>query len=188
MLILLAFASISQLASYFLTRNSEIWVFYNLYTVIDSIIWAYIFFRNSKRVAIKGAISGIVLLQVITAIYLFISVGIDTKFFNEFVCLNSLLQILWVLSFFYERYTSEEIEALEKEPMFWYCVGILIYAPTTYFHFAYYYIIQAEEETSGMRTIHHLLNAGMYFIFSFGILINVLRTSKFRNAFIRHTP
>lgn len=181
--LLLAFATISQLASYFLERG-EVWTFYNTYTVVDSVIWAYVFFRNSKMRVIRLFILIIVLLQVALAAYVFSSFGIKKEFYNEFVCLNSLLQTLWVVSFFYERYNSEEIDALEKEPMFWYCVGILIYAPTTYFHFAYYDVIQVEE--TNLASIHHFTNALMYFIFSIGIGINALRTLKFKNASSRN--
>lgn len=185
MLILLAFASISQLSSYFLAKG-HVWIFYNLYTIIDSVVWAYIFFRNSKRTAIKISIFTIVLFQLTGALYSFISKGIEIKFFSEFVCLNSILQILWVLSFFYERYISEQVIALERDPMFWYCIGILIYAPTTYFLFAFYDIVQVEKKYANLWSIHHVLNVCMYFIFSIGILINVMRNSKYRNVFSRN--
>ncbi len=187
MVLLLTFASISQLASYFLTNWNEIWTFYNIYAVIDSIVWGYLFYKNSKSKWIRSALITIISLQAIASVYIFSSVGVNKRFFFEFVCLNSLLQLLWVLSFFYERCRMEEIEALEKEPMFWFCLGVLIYAPTTYFLFAYYEIVSNSKDPvhKPLWTIHHFLNTCMYLIFSIGIYSNVIRTSKFRNVVIR---
>lgn len=188
MVFLLAFASVSQLASFFLTNWNKIWTFYNAYTLIDSLFWGCLFFRNSKSKTIKYIIITALFLQVFVSIYVFSFIGINKRFFSEFVCLNSLLESLWVLSFFYERYKRDEIEALEREPMFWFCLGILIYGPSTYFLFAFYEVIRGSQDTAyePLWTIHDCLNICMYFIFSIGIAGNVARSSKFRNAFIRY--
>ena len=119
----------------------------------------------------------VVLTEVTVSLYLFSEIGIYNRFFTEFVCLNSLLQVLWILSFFYERYTRDEIRALEKEPMFWFCLGLLIYAPTTYFLFVYYEFVKNNH--THLWTIHSLLNTCMYVLFSVGICTNIKQTSKF---------
>ena len=183
MLLLLTFASVAQLAS-FLPNVNDVYAFFNIYSVIDSIVWGYLFYRNSRNKWIKNTIIMIISLQVLISISTFIHAGVRNRFFTEFVCLNSLLQVLWVLSFFYERYKREEILALEKRPMFWFCLGILIYAPATYFRFAFYQ--RLEETDYGLKSLHHLLNTGMYLTFTVGILANVISTSKFRNVFIRY--
>jgi len=182
-LLLLLFASIPQLVSFHPVKEVRDTCF-NIYNIIDAIIWGYLFFRNSKNNVIRKSIAIIISLQVMTSVLILIKAGIQTRFYTEFVCLSSLLQVLWVLSFFYERYKREEIQALEEEPMFWFCLGILIYAPATYFRFAFY---QSMRDTDyGLKSLHHLLNTGMYLIFTVGILANVIRISKFRNVFIRN--
>jgi hypothetical protein len=186
LVLMLAFASISQLSSFFLTNWNKIWVFYNIYTFIDSAFWGYLFYKNSENRRIRYTITTIILLQAIVSVYIFSYAGINKRFFSEFVCLNSLLELFWVLSFFYERYKREEIEALEKEPMFWFCLGILIYDPTTYFLFAFYDIVRhsPNPQYKSLWTIHDFLNACMYLIFAVGIYVNVVQTSKFRHTFI----
>jgi hypothetical protein len=174
LVVLLALASIAQLAS-FLPTKDELKV-YNLYAIIDPVVWAFMFFRNSKRYFIKLAICIITILQISAGIYLAATEGISEGFLNEMVCLNSISQTLWVLLFFYERYISEEIEALEKEPMFWFCLGLLIYGPTTYFHFVYFPI------SANLRFLHHLFNSLMYLVFAIGMYVNVKRVN-FKNAF-----
>jgi hypothetical protein len=183
MVVLLIFASMSSLAGHTLIIENQVWFFFNSYCLLDSVIWGYIFYRNSKNKTIRTTIIIFLLSEVFLASYLFYSIGIRSRFFTELVCLNSLLELLWVLSFFYERYKKDEILALEKEPMFWYCLGILVYAPTTYFLFVFYNTIMNSDSYKHLWTIHYLLNSLMYLIFSIGILTNILRTSKLSNAF-----
>lgn len=186
-MVLLSFASISSLAGHTLTIQNQVWIFFNSYCLLDSVIWGYIFFRNSKNKTIRATIIIFLLSEVFLAFYLFYSIGISSRFFTELVCLNSLLELLWVLSFFYERYKKDEILALEKEPMFWYCLGILVYAPTTYFLFVFFDIINSNDVNyKNLWFIHYLLNTLMYLIFSIGILTNILRTSKLSNVFSRY--
>jgi predicted neutral ceramidase superfamily lipid hydrolase len=180
--LLLIFASIPQLMS--VTKWGYNTTLYNGYMLVDAILWGYIFYRNSKNSIIRGSIIVIIAVQVAVSIYIFSKTGINSGFHSEFVCWSNIVQSLLVLSFFYERYKREEILALEKEPMFWFCLGILIYAPATYFRFAYYQ--KVGETDYGLKSLHHLPNAGMYLVFTVGLFVNVLRTSKFRNVFIRN--
>jgi hypothetical protein len=176
------------MAGHLITPKNHVWIFFNSYSLLDSLIWGYIFYRNSRNEKIRATIIIFLLSEAFVAFYLFYSNGIRSRFFTEFVCVNSLLQILWVLSSFYERYKRDEILALEKEPMFWYCLGILMYAPTTYFLFVYFDIIRNGNDLNykNLWSIHHLLNTFMYLIFTIGILTNILRTSKFRNVSISY--
>jgi len=178
--ILLAFATIPQLGVFL----PSMLVFYNIYTILESAIWGYLFYKNSRNKTIRRVIVIIIISLVILSVYIFSISGIATRFFTEFVCLNSLLQVFWVLSFVYERYKREEIKAVEKEPIFWFCLGLLVYAPATYFRFAFYDLIG--DKDYAVNIIHHLLNTAMYLIFSLGIIANVIRTSKLGNVFIRN--
>ena len=182
LVVLLVFAALAQVSSFY-PRTSV--VFYNLYTVLDSIFWGYLFYRNSHLKQIKILILLTIFLQPVISLSLFMSVGISEKFFSELVCLNNLLLSLWVLSFFYERYLTEDIQALEKEPLFWFCLGILVYAPTSYFFFAFPEVVRNRSNPMylTLRSIHDFLNSCEYFIFAIGIYINVFRIVKFKNAF-----
>ncbi len=181
LMILLFFASISQLAGHF---NINKFITYNIYCFLDSALWGYLFFRNSKNNRIRSGILILVVLQAVISIISYSVSGIGHRFFSELVCLNNLLQLLWVLFFFYEKYMLEEVVALEKEPIFWFCLGILIYAPTSYFLFAFHDTISSGTNLrySNLWSIHGLVNTFMYVIFSIGIYINVIRTLKHRNV------
>jgi len=183
-MIVLTFATISQLLS-LCPHLPYVSAVFNVYCILDALVWGYLFYRNSGNKWVKNAIVLLICLQVLTTLYVFIVDGINANFYSEFVCLSSLLQVVWVLSYFYERYKREEILALQREPMFWFCLGLLIYAPATYFRFAFFDSITRTDY--GVKIIHHLLNTCMYLLFSVGILLNIFEPSKLRNVFI-HRP
>jgi hypothetical protein len=183
-MIVLTFSTIAQLLSLY-PNLSFVDALFNSYCVSDALVWGYLFYRNSRNKWIRNSIIVLISLQVLATLYMFVKYGINARFYSEFVCLSSLLQVLWVLAYFYERYKREEIQALEREPMFWFCLGILIYAPATYFRFAFFDSIGKTDYA--VKIIHHILNTCMYLIFSIGILLNIFKPSKLRNVFI-HRP
>ena len=186
--VLLAFfASVAQIASYLL-RKEDVWKYFNIYTVVDAVLWAFIFFRSSRLRVIRTIIFIVISLQVITTVLLFVKNGIQGRFYYEFVCLNSLLETLWVLSYFYEYYTGESIGPLERQPLFWFCLGILNYSPTTYFLFVFYEKIKVDQtpEYANLWSLHGFINACMYFIFLIGIVVNAKQTSKSMYVFGKH--
>jgi hypothetical protein len=176
-LILLIFASLSQLAPVFLQNKNEIWSFYNLYIIVDVSFWGIIFLKNQKNKAIKTIVGCVLFLHLAISSFFFYNFGIANRFFNELVCFDSLAQVIWVLSYFYGLYKNEEVEKLEYKPMFWFCLGILIYTPSTYFLFVYYNKIKlsAGNDYIYLWRLHDLMNAFMYLIFSVGMWINKMK-------------
>jgi hypothetical protein len=178
--LLMLCCSAPQLAAFFIDNKHDVWKFFNLYTVADAVGWGYIFFKNSRQPLIRIIIRSVVSLQVLSAIYIFTRGGLGVRFYYEYVCLNSLLETVWVMCFFYEYYMSENIESFERQSMFWFCLGILIYSPTTYFLFVFYDKVKVSvfPEYANLWTIHSSLNACMYFAFTIGILIGTKKLSN----------
>ncbi len=170
-LILLAFASASQVSSVFLFKNI-INSFYNLYTVIDISFWAYLFLYNTKTTYSKTIGIMLYAVQLLVIASFFYWEGIKSRFFFELVCLDNLVQVIWVLILFYEKYKRDEITRLEKQPIFWFCIGILIYAPCTYFLFAFYNKTHHKESYVGLWNLHSTLNTLLYLAFTIGMWIN----------------
>jgi hypothetical protein len=181
LVILLFFATIAQVSTYSTWAD----IFYNIYTVLDPVFWGYLFFRNSKNQWIKMFILVTTFVQPVLSLSRFYSLGLSDQFYSQLVCLNNVLLLLWVLSFFYERYYTENIQALEKEPLFWFCLGILIYAPCSYFYFAFHETVRFKTNPFSVKikAIHDLLNTAEYLIFTIGIYINVRKNAKYQNAF-----
>lgn len=181
LVVLLFFATIAQVSTYGDLTD----MFYNLYTVLDSVFWGYLFYRNSKNQRVKMFILLTIFVQPVLSLSLFYTVGLSDRFYSQLVSLNNVLLLLWVLSFFYERYYTEDIQALEKEPLFWFCLGILIYAPCSYFYFAFHQTVrfQTNPFSVKIKAIHDLLNTAEYLIFTIGIYINIRKSVKYQNAF-----
>lgn len=170
MIYLLLLASVPQLASVFDVSGRNRWFVYNFYIVADAFIWALIFFINIHQ-KIKFWITAFLSLFLISFVYLAISEHPGSRFFSELVCLNSMIQVVWVLIFFYETYKSELVYRIEMKPMFWFCMGILVYAPSTYFHFAFRDIINKSEFYIGFRNVHDVLNTLLFLFLAVGLAI-----------------
>ena len=134
MLLLLFIATIPQLAAIIFDKNI-IWPLYNLFIFFDITAWAIIFYfciQKHTRWLI------VVFYSMFFSIFLYLIIleGISHRFFSELVCLISLIEVLWVSLYFYQLYKSDTLFKIEGQPIFWFCMAILIYAPSSYFLFA----------------------------------------------------
>lgn len=173
-LFVLLFASISNLAPVFFEKKEDVWLFYNLYIVADVSLWAIIFLINQRNKTIRLLTGIIWLFTLLISLYYFFKTGISTRFYNELVCLDSLVQVIWVLLYFYSLYKNEDIEHLFNKPMFWFCVGILLYSPSTYFLFAFYNDIRlaVTDKYAYLWRFHDLMNSLLYISLSIGMWVN----------------
>lgn len=177
MLLLVVFALIPQLASSILevtTYKKIRLLLMNPYTIIDATIWNILFYKNIKSIKIRVAIIIVTLMQFFYWTYLVATDGFQKKLFHELICLTSIVQVIWIVVLLYSRYKTEQILALEKQSLFWFCLGLFIYAPCTYFLFAFYDISRADE-FKFLWTIHSILNALMYIVFTIGFFVNSIK-------------
>jgi hypothetical protein len=181
--VLLALASLVQMASYFLKSGKLSFSIYNIYTLVDVVFWAFIFGINQRIKWIRYFMMCLLFLFGAIACWLFLKKGIADHFFTELVCYDSLLLVFWVLYFFYDRYKNGQITQLEHQPLFWFSIGIIIYAPCTYFLFAFRSeILSVKNQTySWLWNIHGVLNVLMYLLFAVGIGITFFNKKNLIN-------
>lgn len=170
--LLMVIATFPQLAAHYASEEEEN-ILYNLYTVIDITIWGYVFFLNYKSKKLKFVIVFSLIAFVLLSIFIFNKFGIKPSFIFELVCLASLMQICFILAYFYSLYTNEEWIELEKSPICCFSLGLLIYAPITYFYFAFY-----ADVPPPLKLIHNIINTLMYLVFSIGLLTNLSNQPK----------
>lgn len=139
---------------------------YNVYSLADPLVWALLFFRNIRNEKLKKLVAAIPVVQISLWVYLLIARGIQTSLFIEMICLTSVIQVLWIAVFFYEQYSSNDVSRIETKPLFWFCLGVLIYAPTSYFLFVFY------EQRDSIWIIHSVVNILMYCVISVGFWVN----------------
>lgn len=174
---LLLLATIPQMAAVFALEEKI--MFYNGYALIDGVFWAFLFYINCQNNRLRNTIATLAIIALIIAVIIVIPKGIQVHFRHELVCLNSLFQVLLVLLFFYEKYRGDVDGPLSGEPIFWFSMGLLLYAPTTYFLFVFYPQVtdRSDPQLAALWNMHHLLNASMYLIFSVGMYVNKWRTA-----------
>jgi len=176
MFALILLAGIPQLASAFFADkkyNSFTTILYNCYALADPLIWNILFFRNIENKKLRRAVALIPVAQTGLWFYLLTVKNIETVLFKEMICFTSVIQVLWITVIFYEQYKSYELSRIETKPLFWFCLGVIIYAPTTYFLFVFYAEIMAKDSPVGyLWNIHSIINALMYCIISVGFWVN----------------
>jgi hypothetical protein len=171
MIVLLAFATCSQLSEKIFPGQKN--AFYNLYTIVDIFFWSVLLYINTRS-KLTQAVFLILSISLITlALVVFISSGLNTRFYSYLVCFDSMIQVICVLVYFYEKYKTEEITRLADDSMFWFCIGILFYAPCTYFIFVF-------RSVNGILPVeiwiyHHVLNIFLYLIITIGLMMNYKR-------------
>lgn len=177
-MLLAMLAAIPQMAKAMLGRGEGTPV-YNAYALVDGVFWAGVYYRNCRQQALRHAIALLAVVVFAVALFVLLPGGFRGRFRHELVCLNSVFEVLLVLVFFYEKYRADIDGPLSQQPIFWFSMGLLLYAPATYFYFVFHPQVTGSKdpEMAVLGNIHHLLNASMYLIFSIGMYINKWRTA-----------
>jgi len=182
MVLLMAFASIPQLSSKLGFRNEERRILYNLYILVDVFLWGYLFYRITNHRLAKNIIRVLCLSLFALCVYTYISQGIERRFYSYLVSFNNVIQVICVLIYFYEKYYNDKIIRLVEDSMFWFCFGILVYAPLTYFMFAFrFYIPKVELEP--WWKYHHIINTLLYVLITIGFLISLKKNKTLSNGY-----
>ena len=180
MLLLLGFASLAQLSV--LIRADQIRFFcYNTYTLLDMLLWLYLFYQNIHIGKIRKLIIVMGVIEVISVLTIFINLGVNSRFYNELVCMDSLSHIAFVLIYFYDLYKNERNHKIENTSIFWFSISILIYAPSTYLLFCYFNQIKGSSFREDIWLMHDVLNTISYLIIAFGFIVNI-KTRKYSDV------
>lgn len=177
-MLLAMLAAIPHMAKAILGRGEGTPV-YNAYALVDGVFWAAVYYRNCKQRALRHTIALLAAVVFAIALSVLLPGGFSARFHHELVCLNSIFEVLLVLVFCYEKYRADMDGPLSLEPVFWFSMGLLLYAPSTYFFFVFFPEVSDTKRTEmvPLWNIHHLLNATMYLIFSIGMYVNKWRTA-----------
>jgi hypothetical protein len=180
-LALLLLSSISQLFSRYTNRHPLQGVVFNCYLIADMVMWALVFYLNSRLTSIRLLILFVLSLE---ASVIFSAIRRESvwRFFSEYVSFNCVVHSTWVLLFLFERYKDATTHRLEYEPLFWFALGLLFYSPATYFLFAFYEIVRgsASEAPEKLWWIHDVVNPLMYALFTIGMIMNTRQEKLIR--------
>lgn len=164
MVVLISFASFTSIYPEFFPEGKSL--IYNLYIIPDALLWSLMLYSSSRINFVRYIILFLFFFfMVIYMWYVFSHGHIAQQFYSDLVCLDSVLQVICVLLFFYEKYRTEQILNLEKDPMFWFCLAILLYAPCTYLRFALY------NSNTYLNNFHSIINIVFYMMISVGFTV-----------------
>jgi hypothetical protein len=173
MVVLMAFASVSQIIGSQSKDHKSL--IYNLYILIDVFFWSLLLYRNASARFIRALIVLLCMAIQLFSLYTFYQNGLNKNFYSYLICFDNLNQVICVLIYFYERYYNEKIIRLADDSMFWFCMGILFYAPCTYFIFVYR--STEGKVPSELGYYHDILNTLLYILITTGFLIRIKRVS-----------
>jgi len=172
LLLVLAFASIPHIATIVKTGSLPV-IFYNCYILADALLWPAVFLLTYNLPSTKRILMVLWCLNFLVPLGYIAYNGFSTAFHNKLVCVNSFLQITYVILFFYEINQRHDFIVLRKEPMFWFSIGLLFYSTCTFFLFLYYEKINSymsKSELNVLWGIHDFFNSLMYVFFTVGFL------------------
>ncbi len=169
--IIVCAALLPQLATTFLKDIDKqgLNIFYNLYTPIEFVLFLYLFSVQRKWSKFFYVISAIVVAAMIYFFYVF---GIQEKVLFELICLVNLMYVIFIFHYFLYMFRDDEYLFTLRESFNWYILGLLLYAPCTFFLFADYLNTSANLHSgkSGLWIIHNVFNITLYIAFSIGFI------------------
>lgn len=173
--------AIPQLLKPVIDNTMTLDVFYNLYIVVEFIIVSFLF-RNKfylKRFQAVFRIS--IFVYVILALPIIILNGIQHRFLNEWICLNSLAYTTWILMFILEQYSNEYVFKLTYNlSFFWIITGMFLYSLCTLMIFSFWRFIETSPKNVSdiLKAIHEIFNTNLYIFFTVGFLMEVIHFKK----------
>lgn len=175
-LLLVVVATPPQLSSDFLPEKISN-TLYNVYTPIEFFI-LYFFFKNRFYSIIGKEIfkGSLIVYCIISVVILTIQKSIDARFISEWVALNNLIYLLWIVIYFRDQFILPEMELSFNDPFCWCLLGIFIYAACTSLHFVLYDIIQA----SYLKVFQSSFNILLYILFAVSFLKDQMLKPKLK--------
>lgn len=174
LMLILAFAFIPQIATVINKPAILPVFFYNGYILVEALLWPMIFILSVQSNTIKNSYFLIWFINFIVPLIYIFFFGLLSTFHSPMVCLNSLLQIIYTVLFFYDLNQRNAYINLKREPMLWFCLGLLFYSTCTFFLFLFYKKINkymTKSELNILWQIHNFFNILMYLLFSAGLAI-----------------
>lgn len=165
-LLLVIVATPPQLSSDFFPEKLSN-VLYNIYTPIEFFI-LYYFFKDRiySNIGKKVFKSSFITYFVTSTVILAIQQNIEARFISEWVTVNNLIYLFWIVVYFRDQLLLPQMELSFNEPFIWCLLGIFIYASCTSLHFILYETIQ----NSYLKIFQSSFNILLYVLFTISLI------------------
>jgi len=164
-------AAIPQILRAFIDHSDTLNILYNLYTFIEYILIALLFYKiepDGRKIYYFNTI-----IYALIVCYFVINYGIADRFLHELVSINNFFYILWILLVIVKKHNSDDSFHLFdlRYPLFWYMSGLLFYSICTFIIFLMWGFIKSHPKSmlTHLWIIHYIFNINMYLAFSIGM-------------------
>ena len=173
--------AIPQLLKPVIDNTTSLDTAYNLYIVIEFIMISFLFRNKFYLKRFKSAFRVSILVYVILSLPIIILNGIQNRFLNEWICLNSLAYTTWILMFILEQYSNKYVFKLTyNSSFFWIITGIFLYSLCTLMIFSFWRFIETSPKNISeiLKAIHEIFNTNLYLFFTVGFLMEIIHFKK----------
>jgi len=179
--IITALSTVPQLMNAFKLDNDALKNFtYNLYTPFEFLLLYFIFIRHVNERKERQVLKTSVVLYILLSVLFIYNSGFVARFLNEWACINNLIYTAWILIIFYNQYSLSNNSKLNLQtPVFWIFTGLLFYTPCSSIVFSIW-TFKDQPGFVALKSIHHVVNIGMYVCFTIGIYKDALLNSSFK--------
>jgi|GEM_PF-3134839 len=155
------------------------WI-YNLFTPVQFLLYAWLFYRASdgkmQKVVIKYTAWTLI------GFFLFnILVWQGYTLFNSYTfMLSGLFITFFTLSWLVALYNGPHVRQFNQQPMFWVCIGILFYFPPNIIvtGFIYELYLYSRDLSYRLYQINKVLNILMYGFFLIALMVAILKWKR----------
>ncbi len=179
---LLASFGMSYLREWFHIKNNL--AIYNLFVLIEFMVYAFYFFRVIKIKWFKRVIIGFMflfpLLWIVSVFYIFGIYGWDSYIH----VVGSAFTIIACGVYFYQLYIEEELVSLGRNTEFWIAAALMIFYTCNlpYTGMLNYLITNYLNVAENLSFVLRLLNVAMYSIIIYAFLCQQIKTTKFSST------
>jgi hypothetical protein len=148
-------------------------VSYNVYTPVEFII-LFLLFKDKFHMPFNRMVHQCTLYLYILFSVIIITRSSVTIFLSEWVCLNNIIYIIWILFFLKEQFFSETFVIRKRNSFAWYLFALILYAPLTLITFALYHYMR-QDSNSVLRylsVIQDICNILLYVFFTIGLYMS----------------
>jgi hypothetical protein len=153
-----------QLTSDYISETSRN-ILYNTYTPIEFFI-LYFFFRRQYSSQLNKTlfVLTVPLYLIVTAVILINEKSIENRFIGEWVSVNNLVYMIWILLYFRDQYLLPNLTFSFNNSFSWALLGLFIYAACTPLHFVLYDRVKR----SYLSAFQSSFNILLYIFFTIG--------------------
>jgi len=159
-----------QLIHFFSPRSKIEMLSYNVYTVIEFLVYFSLFRTKILRRETILLFWFIIGAYIVLSAYFVLQLDLMNRFINEIAVMNGIGCLVLIGAYFYETFLFDKGELTRTNPFFWYLIGILIYSACTTLVYSLWQRILDNPDSilKNLWNLQNIFNILTYILFTIG--------------------